>query len=622
VLKLTAHGAFARTPDGAVAWARRCWMTAWLAVCIAALAIIAAGSASAGGNDGPIREGGNGVKHFYSFDGYMQSTTNCEYYGDNPNVRPGRAHTGTIIGNMWLENGTLYNDALAKGVLNRDGSFHLDYPKERPSSLRRIDGRIGRPDPDGIRAPVTGTWTAPYPNGTSECLTKYVITKGYVNLDGGFGVPLTYAKPSQGSDAPLAPIAAGVVGAGLLGGLLLWRKPWKPRCRCVSTAKIAGERELLMGDPGASWTLEPSGGGVGALDTWLVGTVPDSDQRPPKKIRSLYAVKPSEKCTGGGSVAHWSGQWTIAETAADHVTLAVAVTAGTKCANGTTATINCNDRLTIALRAHCGPDITDQYIAALNRVIHRVRTRNQRLKALGIDIDDIGIGTAIDTTLSALGSKVGLVDWDEAEYGPLHLGEFLVANGPWINFRPYSQAYKRKGGQPPYWAPGDCPSCLKCGATITFLGMCIDNYVTDAFMYGVACGVLGVKKQVMVSGGLFAKYLGDHLNAETYTGAIPAWAIGHEMGQRAYEDPNYRVGAVDPWLIRLVKFAPSRPDCRRCSKKVVINGVDWASLDWSTKSLLKGHGEKVQYPSPPPSTTTPFPTKRKLIKLPGPKKKP
>lgn len=266
-----------------------------------ALALLVSGSAVAQEEGaGVIREGGNGVKHFYGFDGYMESAAGCERYGDNPNVQPGRAMTGTIVGNMWLENGTLFNDGPAKGTLSRDGTFHLDYPKEGPARLRSIDGRIGEPDPDGGQAPVTGTWTAPYPNGTSDCLTTYVITKGSINLAGGFGVALTGAKPSQDSGIPLGPIAAGLLAAGLLGGSFLWlkrkRRPKKTPCDCSGQLIIGGRDTLrVCGCTQLSWGLDESDPRRPAL----LGFFPDSDVFCARVYR-IAQVR--AECVGGGSI--------------------------------------------------------------------------------------------------------------------------------------------------------------------------------------------------------------------------------------------------------------------------------------------------------------------------------
>jgi len=148
----------------------------------------------------PTLGGGNGVHHFFAVHGYATSLSGCEDQApDNPNLRTGRDVTGAMIGHLWLEGGALHANAAnteassdydGTGVLRRDGSFHLDYPRKGPSTLRAFDGKIGAPNPDNLDAPITAaTWTTPYPNGTSPCLVHWVSIKGHVNLKhGGFGV--------------------------------------------------------------------------------------------------------------------------------------------------------------------------------------------------------------------------------------------------------------------------------------------------------------------------------------------------------------------------------------------------------------------------------------------------
>jgi len=155
----------------------------------------------------PTLGGGNGVHHFFSVDGYAESLSGCgDQTPDNPNLRTGHANTSTMNGHLWLDAGVLHAAAATgasspedgTGVLRHDGSFHLDYPQTGPSTLREIDGTIGAPDPDTDRAPIAGTWTTPYPNGTSACLIHWAVTDGYVDLShGAFGVRFSPKSPPR-----------------------------------------------------------------------------------------------------------------------------------------------------------------------------------------------------------------------------------------------------------------------------------------------------------------------------------------------------------------------------------------------------------------------------------------
>jgi len=532
-------------------WARRVAVTC--AVVASATAALAAPVALAERSDRAVA-GGNGVRHFYALDGYADSNDGCGDFGENPNVKPGRGHTSTIVGYMWLdEGGLLHADGEGRGDLQRDGSFHLDFPRVGPAPLRRIEGRIGPPNPDGLDAPVTGGWTVPYPNGTSKCLVHFVIIDGYVNLEGGFGVPLTSEKPA-GDSLPVVPIGVGVVALLGLGGLLVWRKPWKPRCRCACRAKIVGERVLYMGDD-VTWALEQGPGGTAQDGIQLVGT---DNGKPPKQLRQWYACDIAEKCSGGGTISNWRQHWELGESARTHVALGVKITGQAACADGTTTEISCYDARIIQLLPHCGPEITDQFIHGLNLTLRRLRVRAEKARRMGEDIREQAI-------------------------------DFLFINGGWIAFRPFAQRYEK--GEPPYWQPGACPSCPRCGATVTFLGTCIDNYIIDAYLYGVVCGFLGLSVGTMTNAGLVTKWLdgglmkaifgGHHLNPETWNGALPAWQLGHPVGARAWSTPGFTFNRNDTSLKQLAAASPHRDDCMPCSESVpTIEGPDWPSMDW------------------------------------------
>ena len=359
-------------------------------------------------------------------------------------------------------------------------------------------------------------------------------------------------------------------------------------CGCSCSVTIAGRGELRAGDPKTEWFLEPPTGGPGGQ---VLSSTADTIRLVAKgrfgELREVYMATVDPYCTGGGSFVVELRTWRIVETTVDHVDLQVVAKGMMTCPDGEEAPVECESTIRIGLRRHCGPDITDQYIVALNRVIGRMRGRRIMVRQLA----PAG-GTSVDEALLDIEVRQS---WDSKRFGPIGAIQFMTVNGAWINFRPYSQ--DRAKGEPPFWAPGQCPSCQSCGATATVLGRCINLHITDGLLFGLAGAMVGLPKTVLFGGGALAKKLNDHLyTPETRNEVMPAWQLGFDMGTHALADDSYRVTREDKFLMALVVQSPTRSgECKPCHDHVEINGVDWTAMDWAF-----GTGQTLIYDSPPP----------------------
>jgi hypothetical protein len=334
----------------------------------------------------------------------------------------------------------------------------------------------------------------------------------------------------------------------------------KERCTCSCSAAIVGPDELRMGDPDITWTLRPTEFGERSPDITLVGTSPDPNLLKktgvPPIIEATYVVDVSAQCTGGGQADEWRTRWEIVNAAADHLNLRATVTGQAVCPDGGRHSFSCIGIRSVLLTAHCGPDITDQFLFAADRIVLRLRQR-QATRSDGVS--------------------------------------FMLGNLRWLTFRPYVRGR---------WNPGGCPSCRRCGDTATIFGKCVDLWYTDSLLYGMIGGVLGVEQAIVLGGGLVAKAFNLHLNDDTFSFAAPAWSLGYGIGDYLRSSPGETVSRATTagvmFYIALLA-APPRPECGPCLEQVTITGSDWSSYEWfdGASSIPK---EPAQIYDTPPKT--------------------
>jgi len=120
-------------------------------------------------------------------------------------------------------------------------------------------------------------------------------------------------------------------------------------------------------------------------------------------------------------------------------------------------------------------------------------------------------------------------------------------------------------------------------------GKCIDCYLPDALIYGLASGYFGYTKTVMDAAGLFTKWANSHGNADSLGHALPVWEVGRDIGKQAHDDPSYVLSRDDPLLGEFVQIAPSHVGCEPCTSAVPRILNDWPEQSWNqVGDLAKG----------------------------------
>ena len=479
---------------------------------------------------------------------------------------------------VWTDPGFNHADFLSpvEGDIAEDGTFSLIGRNEFDPRWQ-WDGQLS-----GDSMAGQFTREANFATGQPNCIATWDVTVRFdeeLPLSGDAPPATTGERPTAersgdegdegGDDLGGWPFVAVIVAVAAGAGWWWWRTRERPPqppppppvetvpCGCSCTVTIAGRAELKAGDPETRWTLADAAGDT----VHLVATGRFGEHR------EVYMATVDLACAGGASTGETVRHWRLGDVTVDHVDLHVSAQTPTTCPDGTTTTTSCEGSVRITLRRHCGPDITDQYIFALNRIIGRLRGRK-------IYLDSFPNADAE--------AYVAMQRWDAKRFGPAVGLEFMAVNGPWINFRPYSQDFKNR--EPPFWAPERCPSCVSCGATATILGRCVNLHASDALMFGLAAAMVGVSQTTMNVGGLFAKTVSNlHiLETATWEEVVPAWQLGYKMGEQALASDTYRVIRTDVWLGLMVLLSSAqRTDCAPCADHVPINGVDWSSMDWS-----------------------------------------
>jgi hypothetical protein len=178
----------------------------------------------------------------------------------------------------------------------------------------------------------------------------------------------------------------------------------------------------------------------------------------------------------------------------------------------------------------CGPDITDGYINAINRIYSKL-----------------------------------------AKDLPFSSTAFMAKWGFRMIYRPLGQGVVFED---------DCPS-QGCSDTVTILGKCYDCFVGDNLLYGIVAGFLKLSFVELEAGGWAAKLaknpsIAPHLSSEEL------WRKGHDIGTKARERLENRQ-AYDfdrTMLANALHGAPERESCRPCRKK----GPDSAFIDFSREA--------------------------------------
>jgi hypothetical protein len=253
-----------------------------------------------------------------------------------------------------------------------------------------------------------------------------------------------------------------------------------------------GEVRVLRATPAAA-------GGVGAQSP------PGPRLRDPGagQLAQRYQTRVIVECRGGGTLTNWRQQWALVRSStpgadgAIEMQIEVEVSADVQCPGQPPRTVSAMGIKAIAVvrsRCCCGPDVTDDYLACLNRVISR---------------------------LAAYPESRG---WTTSGV------EFLARNGIAMAYRPFPSVGMVQ--------PGDCP-CPGCVDTVTLLDVCVPAHVTGDLLFGVCAGWFGTDKTLLTVGGVAAKWAHYPQPALPDTAAAEKlWDSGYGLGDRAYDAHN------------------------------------------------------------------------------------
>jgi hypothetical protein len=269
-----------------------------------------------------------------------------------------------------------------------------------------------------------------------------------------------------------------------------------------------------------------------------------------RRLSQAYQTRVVRECRGGGTLSGWQQRWTfVVQKAADPrlgattIRIEVQVTAQLACPGRPPRTVSALGVKSVEVarsRCCCGPDVSEDFLACINRVIAR----------LAIYPESRGWTTS------------GV--------------EFLARNGAAMAYRPFPNLGVVQ--------PGGCP-CEGCQDTVTLLDVCVPAHVTGDLLFGVCAGWFGTDMGVMTLGGEAAKWahypgleLPDTAVAETL------WGAGYRLGDRAYQahqgDRPSRDAVVTPddlaGVLYIVREAWRR-DCDLCPQP----GPTPAPIDFS-----------------------------------------
>lgn len=208
---------------------RRCVRSCALVLAVAGLAGVCLGVARASRSAAEAKPvaGGNGFKHFFSMNGYLDSVSGGCSPSGNPSLQPGSSNTGVLSGDLWLSNGTLgataavggFDKPTYTGTLYADGTFGVSGADGlQPTLTDAIQGKVESLAASGARSVklVRGSWTNWYTDTNGSCLLHYTMTSGTVDLTcdnepkcglnapgfGGAGTSASTPKPKKKAKKP------------------------------------------------------------------------------------------------------------------------------------------------------------------------------------------------------------------------------------------------------------------------------------------------------------------------------------------------------------------------------------------------------------------------------------
>ncbi len=340
------------------------------------------------------------------------------------------------------------------------------------------------------------------------------------------GTPLPEAAPKPPEGGTSSPgglglwIAAGVAAAiaALIAIVRQTKNRPKPECRCVMTAKVTGPTQIHVPQCAKpkKWIMKAEESQRATLEV--------GDETP-----RHYSVEVNTSCTGGGKIELRQIFWS-ADYKDDHHLAVTAVVEGVRRCPGEPDDILSavqSLEVAIALMPCCGPDITEGYIAAINRIYHKL---------------------AKDLPLS---STVFMARW-----------------GSRMIYRPYGHGV---------FFEDKCPS-ERCNDTVTMLGKCYDCFVGDNLLFGIVAGFLKISLLTLEAGGWLAKVV-KQPGLVVHATSEELWRKGLEIGTQARErlEKHQAYDFDRTILAKALQGVPERETCRPCKAK----GPESAFIDFS-----------------------------------------
>lgn len=431
------------------------------------------------------------------------------------------------------------------GPLDDEGNFDAKAHYEPHDEDYRLAGKLGQDAASGtftrlahysgagLTGPrCTATWTVdfraePWPDGPPAAAGHpTTVSKPPAVQPAAPPTPTVSEPPPEKTPPPTS--GHGLLIGGMLAGvgaaiIMIARKLKKharPECRCELTVKLTGPAQLNLPRcmKAKTWRMRPEPGDSlrGLLD---VGDGADRH----------YTAEVSRTCTGGGRIDIEELNWSASRKATDAGTIILDLKAIRRCPGEPDAPVFLTQTMAVAVALNpcCGPDITDGYVAAINRIYRK----------LSKDL-------------------------------PFSSTAFMTQWGTRMIYRPH--------------APGavfasDCPS-EGCNDTVTILGKCYDCYVGDNLLFGIVAGFLKLSVVELEVGGWAAK-LAKQFAISPHMTSEGLWRKGHAIGEKARNRlDEHKTYEFDRVLLReALHDIPPRQGCRPCEAK----GPEQAFIDFS-----------------------------------------
>jgi len=426
------------------------------------------------------------------------------------------------------------------GTLDNEGNFDAKSREGKYDEDYEFKGKVGSAGVEGVYTRLshyvgegnsgprcTATWKVTLKDGDpgpKPGTTPHPTTVSKPPASGSYGQPpVATPKPSEPESSGGGNglwIAGALVALGATIATILKQVKKKPKadCQCTLTATISGPTQLHVPQCAKpkKWPMQTEPEFRALLDAG------DGSAR-------HYSVDVKRACTGGGQLdidkIHWKADWKD-----DHHIMVNAVVETTRRCPGEPDQIQsaiANLEVAIALTPCCGPDITDQYVAAINRIYSKLAA-----------------------------------DW------PLSTTVFMARWGARMIYRPYGHGK---------FFEDQCPS-EKCKDTVTMLGKCYDCFVGDNLLFGIVAGFLEISLLELEAGGWIAKLvknpsIGAHLASEEL------WRKGHDIGGKAKENHGKQKPHqfTREMLAQALQGVPEHEGCTPCQKP----GPEQAFIDFS-----------------------------------------